>query len=180
MKAFRTMFAAMAVALFILPATASAQSIFVGGGVTIPSGDYGDYAKTGWIADAGVTFDIGEQGLWVYGEGFYGSNKHDDDSGDKTNVYGAMGGVGYEFDTGGSLGIYVFGGAGLMVHQYKPDTGDSDSESKFGYEGGAGVDFPLGDRIGLWVEGRFMGSKDTNFFGILAGLGFDLGGGDGM
>jgi len=182
MKAFRTMFAAMAVALFILPATASAQSIFVGGGVTFPTGDFKDGttsgttsipgADTGWMGVAGVTFDIMDNGLWVYGEGSYGQNGTD--GSDDWKVYGAMGGVGYEFDAGESFGIYIFGGAGLLASKI------DESESKFGYEGGAGVDIPLGDSFGLWVEGRYMGSSDVNLFGILGGIGIDLGGGDGM
>lgn len=174
MKSFRTMFAALAVALFILPASASAQSIFVGAGITIPVSDYGDAADTGWLGIAGVTVDIGEDGLWVYGEGQYGQNGVTDDS-ENWKVYGAMGGVGYAFDAGESFGIYVFGGAGLLALKL----GD-DSESKFGYEGGAGVDIPIADSFGLWVEGRYMGSSDVNLFGVVAGVGIDLAGGDGM
>jgi opacity protein-like surface antigen len=188
MKSLRTILVALAVALFALPAAVSAQSVYAGAGLTIPVGEYGGSdagdtnADPGWLGVAGVTVDIGDSGLWAYGEGFYGQNNHADDAEfpGKTNPYGAMGGLGYGFGDGESLGLYVFGGAGLMVHKYSPDTGDSDSESQFGYQAGAGAGIPLGDSFGVWAEGRFMGSKDTTFIGILGGFSVQLGGGDGM
>jgi opacity protein-like surface antigen len=63
------------------------------------------------------------------------------------------------------------------VHKYSTDSGDGDSESQFGYQFGAGLDIPVSSGAGLWVEGRYMGSSDTTFFGILAGFGFDVSGG---
>lgn len=180
MKSLRTMIVAFAVALFALPVALSAQSIYAGAGLTIPMGDFGDYADTGWMGVAGVTVDIGESGLWAYGEGFYGQNNHSDIDGDKTNPYGAMGGVGYDFGDGESLGFYVFGGVGLLVHKYSSDDFEGGSESNFGYQAGAGVGVPLGDSFGLWGEGRFMGASETTFIGILGGISIQLGGGDGM
>ena len=180
MRSLRTTIVALTVALFAVPGTASAQSIYGGAGLTIPVGDFGDYADAGWMGVLGVTVDIGESGLWAYGEGFYGQNNHSDVDGDKTNPYGAMGGVGYDFGDGESVGFYAFGGAGLMVHKFSPDTGEGGSESQFGYQAGAGVGAPLGDSFGLWGEGRIMGSKDTTFIGILAGVSVQLGGADGM
>lgn len=161
--------------LLAVPAAVSGQGIFVGGGVTIPTGDFGDYADTGWLASAGFSFDIGEAGLSAGVEGFYGENKHSDVDGDKTNPYGAMGFLLYRAGNAESVGPYFYGGAGLLVHRFSPASGDSESDTNFGYEAGAGLDFPFSDNVGAWVEGRFMGASDTNFFGIVAGLGFGLG-----
>lgn len=179
----RRMFTAVATLLMLsaAPGSVFGQGIFAGGGVTIPTGDFGDFADTGWIASAGFSFDVGDAGLSAGVEGFYGENKHDADvsgvaDGDKTNPYGAMGFLLYRAGDPESVGPYFYGGAGLMVHKFSPATGEGDSETNFGYEAGAGLDFPFADNVGAWVEGRFMGSSDTNFFGIVAGLGLGLGG----
>ena len=183
-RATRSIVAAASI-LMLAPVAVFGQSIFVGGGVTFPTGDYGDYADTGWMGVAGVTFDLGTAGLWVGGEGFYGNNSHnagdltptpqDEDFG-STNLYGAMGLVGWGSGDGESLGFYVYGGAGLLVHDFSaPEGVEGGSESKFGYEAAAGVDFPLGGSTSLWGEGRFMGASDTTLFGIYAGLSFGIG-----
>ena len=88
MKRLGSALLAGAVAVLVSAAPAGAQYIFLGGGATLPMGDYKDFAKTGWIATAGVGFDVGSRGLWVEGQGYYGSNKHDDGSGDKTDLLG--------------------------------------------------------------------------------------------
>ena len=45
----------------VIPATASAQFVYVGGGANIPVGDFKDYAKTGWIAQAGLGYNDPER-----------------------------------------------------------------------------------------------------------------------
>ena len=45
---------------FAAPINAQAQNIFVLAGISSPSGEFSDYAKTGWMAEVGVTFDVGE------------------------------------------------------------------------------------------------------------------------
>jgi len=168
-------------ALVLLPGQVAAQNIFVGAGATFPVSDYGDYANTGFLATAGVGFPVGDAGLRVFGEGFFGQNSHSDVDGDKTNPFGVMGGLEYDI-TGAdeSKGVYLFAEAGLLVHRYGSDSFDSSSSSGFGYGAGAGVFFPLGGVNG-WIEGRAMNasidSSNTSFFGIIAGLSFDVGGG---
>ncbi len=174
-------FAAVLTALTLtLPSPASAQGVYWGAGITFPMGDYGDYAKTGYLGIAGISFDLGPAGLSVVGEGFYGQNSHETD-GDKTNPYGAMAGLLYDLNPEETGGPYVFGQAGLMVHKYSSDEFGDDSETGFGFGAGAGYGFPLGDTE-LFVEGRYMyGSFDygnTSFLGIMAGVALTLGGGD--
>jgi len=161
----------------VLPTSSQAQAtIFAGGGITVPTSDFGDYADTGWMASAGVLIPVGPMGLHVGAEGFYGQNNHSDIDGDKTNPYGAMALVEYGFQTGGNITPYVFGGAGVLVHKYSSDTFDNESDTKFGYEFGAGLDFGVSDNVGVWVDGRYMGSEFTKFFAVQAGLGFGVGG----
>jgi len=167
-------------ALVLLPGQVAGQNIWVGAGATFPVSDYGNYANTGFLSVAGVGFPVGEAGLRVIGEGFYGQNNHEG-GGEKTSPFGVMGGL--EYDITGSdetKGVYLFGQAGVLVHRFSSDTEDSSSSSGFGYGAGAGVFFPLGG-VGGWIEGRAMNasidSENTSFFGIMAGLSFDIGGG---
>jgi hypothetical protein len=172
----RKTLSAVATLLFLLaaPSTVFGQGIFVGGGVTIPTGDFGDFADTGWMAIGGFSFDVGDGGVSAGLEGFYGENKHDTE-GDKTNPYGAMAFLLYRAGNPESVGPYLYGGAGILIHKFSSDTSEGGSDTNFGYEFGAGLDFPFGDNVGGWLEGRYMGSTDTTLFGILAGLGFGVG-----
>lgn len=164
--------------LFISAVPAAAQSIFFGVGPSFPSGDYGDYAKTGFMIAGGVTYELVPQ-LSVYGEGFWGQNDHETE-GDKTNPSGIMGGLIYGFmGQDAMVSPYVFGGAGLMTHAYASDTFENSSDSAFGFQGGAGVGFGLGG-LEAFAEGRYMSasfdSETTAFVGVLLGLTFNFGG----
>jgi len=172
--------ALLAAATLMTPQAASAQGVYFGAGATFPTGDYGDYAKTGYIGVAGVSFSVGPEGLSIFGEGFYGQNSHSDVDGDKTYPYGAMGGLLYDLTPGAMGGIYVFGQAGFLVHKYSSDESEGGSDTGFGFGGGAGYGFPLGDTE-IFLEGRYMqGNFDdgnTAFFGIVGGVALALGGG---
>ena len=182
------LFLAMLLALAV-PTLASAQaSIFLGGGATIPTGDYGDYAKTGWMGQAGAVFNVGSNGLFVAGEGFYGSNTHETigtAAADKTNLYGADGQVGYRFGDQEKAGLYVAGLLGALIHKYSPATGTGDSSTGILFGGIAGVDIPVG-KVNVWVEGRWMNGRhseagdswNTGFFGLFAGVSIPVGSGN--
>jgi len=177
--------ALLAVLSFTLPTQVSAQSAFLGGGITFPTGDYSDFgdndgANTGYMAIGGLTFPIGEGNFSLLGEGFFGMNDHEYE-GDKTNLYGATGGVLFDSAEEGEAGVYAFGQAGLMVHDYKSDDFSEfeESETGFAFGGGIGYGFPLGS-LSAWVEGRYMqglfDDGNTTLAGIMAGLSFPLGG----
>ncbi len=175
---------ATAIALFSAQQASAQALIYVGGGGSFPTSDFGNYAETGWMAFAGGMIAVGPEGLKVGAEVFYGQNKHKEveigpvpfSSEDKTSPYGAMAIASYGFTTGGKLTPYLFGGAGVLVHRFSSPDEESASDSQFGYQGGAGVDFAVSPTIGIFVEGRYMGSKDTQFFGAAGGLAFALGG----
>lgn len=180
--------ALLAALSFSLPAGISAQSAFLGGGVTFPTGDYSDFgdgdgAKTGFLGIGGLTFPLGDGDFSLLGEGFFGANDHEFE-GDKTNLYGAMAGLLFDAAEEGEAGIYAFGQAGFMIHDYKSDTYSEEegSETGFAFGGGVGFGFPLGS-LGAWIEGRYMHGLfdygDTTFAGIMAGLSFPFGGDDG-
>lgn len=163
------------------PSIAHAQaSVFLMAGPTIPIGDFGDFAKTGWMGYAGVTFPLGENGLWAGVEGSYGQNSHDADvtfvdDGDKTNLIGAMGLLGYSIPTESSVQPYVWGGAGLLVHRFSPATGSSVSDSNFGFQAGAGVAIGEGSVKPL-IEARIESAgSETQFIGVEVGALIDVG-----
>ena len=170
------------------PTQADAQTtLYLGAGASLPMGDYGEYANTGWLAVGGVVFGIGDSGFGVGGEVFYGQNNHKEEESffedEKTTPYGIMAIADYVFGTEGGIRPYVFGGAGLLVHKFSASGVESESESAFGYQAGLGVSFPVGASSSLFAEGRYMGSSSTgegefstttNFFGLLAGFAFGL------
>jgi opacity protein-like surface antigen len=168
--------AGLAALLFAGATAANAQYVFAGGGATIPIGDFKDYAKTGWNAQAGFGFDIASvRGLSVEAEGFYGSNKHSDVDGDKTNIIAGMGSVLYSFMPDKKVSPYALAGAGFLSHKFDPATGDSETSTKFGYTGAVGLIFSLSSKASLWVEGRLLGSKDSKMLPINAGFSINFG-----
>jgi opacity protein-like surface antigen len=166
--------AAVALMGFAIPAQAQ-TTLYVAGGASFPTGDFGDAFSTGWMAAGGLLFGLGDSGFGVGGEVFYGQNNAKDEYstlfGDaKVSPYGVMAIADYSFGSEDGLQPYLFGGLGLMVLRVSGDEFESDSESKFGYQFGAGLSFP----IGLFVEGRYMGAEDANYFAALAGWAFGL------
>ena len=179
--------ALLAVVCLSLPNQVSAQGVWVGGGLTVPTGDYADWHNTGFTTVAGVGFPVGPEGLELFAEGYYGQNSVDDEShpGAKTSPFGIMGGASYSLSPGEDSGLYVFGQGGLMVHKWSADDHDSETDNGLAIGGGAGYGFPIGGMKGF-VEGRYthgMFTDDefdedytTAFFSIVVGVFFPLGG----
>ncbi|MFW6088845.1 MAG: outer membrane beta-barrel protein [Gemmatimonadota bacterium] len=161
---------------FALPQTANAQSVFVLAGLSSPTGDYGDIADTGWLGAVGVTFPVGEAGLWAGAEGLYGQNGFAN-SDENAKLFSAMGILGYDIPTESSVSPYLFGGLGLM------SLSNGDSESGFGWQLGGGVGFETDGNISPFVEARYqsasIGDEPTDLtvsvFGIEAGVSIGLG-----
>ena len=157
MKKHATMIAAAAALTLALSAPAQAQGVnfFLGGGATIPVGDFKEFAKTGWMASAGVIYTM-PTGVFVFGELFYGENKHEA-LGEKTNPYGGMANLGYRFGDQAKPGLYVYGGIGVLVHKFTGGTlVPTASSPNFAYDVATGVDIPLGG-VTLWNGARYMG-----------------------
>lgn len=162
------------------PYGADAQSVFVAAGATIPTGDYGDYAKTGWGASVGALLPVGTAGVALGARGFYGSNNHDVD-GEKTNLFGGMAMVNYSFQTGTQLTPFVSGQFGFMSHQFKTDDPNLEegTESGAAFALGGGLGFPLGGVQGFVAAAYQQGLGDidtTKFIGVVAGVSIPLGG----
>lgn len=156
----------------------SAQGIFVGGGATIPTGDYGDFANTGWMAYAGVISPVGTQGLSIGAEGYYGGNGYEATDG-SSKLYGALALAGLTFGPADAAASpFVYGGVGFMSHSAEIGTTDV-TESGVAVSGGAGVSFPFspavqGMILGSYLHG-FIEDSATSLFGLSAAIQFLFG-----
>lgn len=159
----------------VATAAASAQAkFFVGGGVTMPMGDYGDFAATGWMAMGGVQLSFPALPIQIRVEGLYGSNAHDGPQTDKTNLYGGMANVVYTIGAGPSpIKPYLVGGVGYLDHHFDAgNTGFSNADEwKAVFGGGAGIGFGLGP-LQAFAEARYLTRDKTNFVPIMVGLKF--------
>jgi hypothetical protein len=152
-------------------APAAGQIGFVlGGGATIPVGDYGDYAKTGWMGLAGVRLALPLLPVQFRAEGLYGQNTHDLLAGDKTALYGGMANVIVQIGPPlVPVKPYVIAGGGVLNHHYSPATGASEDSWKAVFGGGVGINVSL-VVVGLFVEARYLRRDDTGFIPIMAGV----------
>jgi hypothetical protein len=180
MKRIVSVALAAGAALALTAAAAQAQvSVGVGGGVTIPTGDFGDVAKTGWHGLANVGYSM-PSGLGVRGDFYYGQNSFDGVSG-KTKLAGGFGNLLYNFSGAGTVHPYVLGSIGFMNAKGEATAGGitaSASETKIAFGGGAGIKFKAGTDSNIFVEGRYITVNttggNTNFIPITVGVNFGL------
>jgi opacity protein-like surface antigen len=169
--------------LLLTPKPSQAQAnpfIFIGGGITVPMGDFGDSHKSGWMGTAGIGFSVGGSGkLAIGGEGYYGRNSLDGPSEDATNLYGGSAWLAYRLGQPGRVAPYVIGSGGFLVAKFDPPTGPGVTDTEFAWSAGGGVDIPLSGSVSLYIEGRYMARGDVRFIPIFAGLSFSFGGGGG-
>ncbi len=167
-------------ALLLSAASAQAQvSVGVGGGLTIPLGDLGDVAKTGWHGLANVGYNL-PSGLGLRGDFYYGENKFDGASG-KTKLAGGFGNILYNFKGAGTVHPYVIGSIGFVNAKGEASAGGvtvSGSETKIAFGGGAGIKFKAGSDASIFAEGRYLtvntSGSNTNFIPITVGVSFGL------
>lgn len=174
----RAVFSVLAVALAAQVSTSSlsAQNVNlgVGGGLTLPLGDFGDAAKLGWHGAAHLGYGL-PSGLGFRGEFFYGQNKVDANVDAKFKLAGGMGSLTYDFKTAGGLKPYILGGVGYF--QVKAEGGGgSISESKVAFGGGAGLKFKAGSDANIFVESRYLSVSTsggaTTFVPVTVGVSF--------
>ena len=165
------------------PAESSAQAaIHIAAGVTVPTGEYSEYAKSGWITQAGYSAPVGEAGLALGGEVFFGRNNHEPPPDEnKSYLYGATGIVRYAYGDTDEVYPFVFGMAGLLAESFRSDAqpGLNGSAAKLAVGAGAGVGFPAGDMTGYvnaWFLNGFGSEADTRLFGVTTGLRLPLDG----
>ena len=171
-----------ALAITAVSSRAEAQSIFFGGGVSKPLGEFNDYAKTGWLLQGGINFDIGSSGIFAEAEGFFGSNSHKNTGNfkEKTNIIAFMGALGKSFGaTDAKMNPYSLAGAGILGHQFRSDNDSAveETENKFVFTGAAGISLRLNEKAKFWIEARYLGASGTSVLPVMAGVLISLGGG---
>lgn len=166
---------AVLVAATIIGAEASAQGskyLYLGGGATIPMGDYKEFAKTGWMGSIGLGTSLGSGNMFAFVDGFYGKNSHEGVADESTTLLG--GGVNLGIRTSGVTHLYGYAGAGMQNHKYNPAVGEGASETKPYGRAAVGVGTGSG-RVSFWAElGVLQGfggdGGNTAYLPILAGI----------
>jgi opacity protein-like surface antigen len=172
----RTILAASLVGLLLTLGSerlqAQSVSFGIGGGLTIPTGTFGDFAKTGWHGLGHIGYGL-PSGLGLRGDFLYGQNKFDVGSG-KFKLAGGLGNVLYEFQSPGGVKPYLIAGAGFF--NAKADVTGGTSETKFAFGGGGGVKLKVGADANFFVEGRYVSVQTSgdnlNFIPLTAGISF--------
>jgi hypothetical protein len=172
---------AVIAATLVLTAEGAAQggsnSLFLGGGATVPMGDYGDYAKTGYMASVGVGRDFGSGRVFAFVDGFYGKNSHETED-ESTTLIGGGANIGIS-TTGSSPRFYAYGGLGLQNHKFNPaGGGDGGSETNPYGRGAVGISLGNGSTT-FWIEvGMLQGfggdGGNTGYLPLLAGVSIGL------
>jgi len=135
----------------------------LGGGVSIPSGDFDDIAKLGWHGLAEVSFVPQSLPVGFQIDGSFSRFGVEDAAAAGFDlkyqmIYGT-GNVVYKFKTSedSKFRPYLLGGVGVYNFDVKGPDADlipDNSTTKFGINAGAGFDIKA-QSVGFFVEGRF-------------------------
>jgi hypothetical protein len=173
--------AALMATVGAVPAVAQGAKFSLGGGLTLPLGDFGDFASTGFHGLAAVGFQPANLPVAFQIDGMYNRFGVDDEFvlGDDVNsqIIQGTANVVYTFVTAeeSTFHPYLIGGAGLYNFKLTGDDVPDGTEGStdFGINAGAGFDFQAGS-VGLFVEGRFHNvfteGESTNFIPVTLGI----------
>jgi hypothetical protein len=145
-----------------------------GGGVSIPTGDFGDAFGTGWLGQvvAGITGPTGVIGGRV--NGTFTRHSHDTVNDASVKLLGAMGDLVFSPGSGeAKLRPYLLGGIGFQ--NVKEEVGALEvSETELAFNFGGGVNIAMG-RMKLFIEGRWLSVRtdpSANMLPLSIGLRF--------
>lgn len=163
----------LAAALVLGAAPATAQ-FYVGGFATIPQSDYEIYAKTGWMVEAGYSpWRSADERFALWISGAYGSNTHEGDDDEKTNLFMGLAGATYALMQGSSVEPYLIGTVGYLSHKYDAGASGFDDETDGGLAFGGGIGLFFAP---VFVEARYMTASindfNTSFIMLGAGVAF--------
>jgi len=145
----------------------------VGGGLLLPTGDYGKVDQTGWHVLGLIQLPISGSSVHLRFDGMLGSTSHQSAFGPgKTTLAGGTADLLLHLGSrASSVRPYVLGGIGFF------NVSDGSSESKFGFGLGGGILFGLGT-MHAFLEARYMSIQTSGssltFVPITAGLIFGL------
>jgi opacity protein-like surface antigen len=138
----------------------------IGGGLAIPVGDYGDLAKTGWLANliGGFTTKGGIFGgradvMWAQNS-ITNTDGHERFLGLNADLVLTPGHRPANFHP------YFLAGVGVF-NARESAAGISGSETKFAINVGAGVQIHTGHRTDVFLEGRFLSIRANNALNLI-------------
>ena len=143
----------------------------VGGGITLPTGDYGTVDKAGWHVLGLVQLPLSQSPIHLRFDAQYGSTSHKSGFGSgSTKLTGATADLLYHLGPrSASVRPYVLGGLGIF------DVSDGTSTSKFAFGAGGGILFGVGT-MHAFAEGRYISVQTSGsaltFIPISVGLMF--------
>jgi hypothetical protein len=142
-------------------------SFGLGGGLTLPTGDYATFDKTGWHLLGLIQLPIAQSPIHLRFDVLYGSTSHKGGGG-STKLTGATADLLYHLgERASSVRPYVLGGLGFY------NVSDGSSASKFAFGLGGGILFGLGGSH-AFLEGRYMSVQTSGssltFFPITLGV----------
>jgi hypothetical protein len=123
----------------------------VGGGLILPTGDYGTVDKTGWHVLGLIQFPISQSPIHLRFDALYGSTSHKSGFGPgSTKLTGGTADLLYHLgDRRASVRPYILGGLGFF------NVSDGTSTSKFAFGGGGGILFGVGT-MHAFLEARYI------------------------
>jgi opacity protein-like surface antigen len=182
--------AALALSTALFASAAQAQtpvSFGLGGGVTLPLGDFGDAGKTGFHGMGLVEFQPASLPVGIRVDGSYHRVGFSDlqasgplGDGNFQLIVGTVNGV-YTFQTAAESKFhpYIIAGAGAYNFKANFEDFDDNSETKFGINAGAGFNMGMGS-ASIFLEGRFHNifteGSSTKFVPVTLGVRFGGGG----
>lgn len=143
----------------------------VGGGITLPTGDYGTVDKAGWHVLGLVQLPLSQSPIHLRFDASYGSTSHKSTLGSgSTKLTGATADLLYHLgDRAASVRPYVLGGLGIY------DVSDGSSTSRFAFGLGGGILFGVGT-MHAFAEARYISVQTSGssltFIPISVGLMF--------
>ena len=143
----------------------------VGGGITLPTGNYGTVDKAGWHVLGLIQFPISQSAIHLRFDALYGSTSHKSGFGSgNTKLTGGTADLLYHLgNSAASVRPYVLGGLGIF------SVSDGSSTSKFAFGLGGGILFGVGT-MHAFAEGRYISVQTSGssltFIPISVGLMF--------
>lgn len=174
MKRIGLAVSALAIAALAFAPSADAQARFgLAAGLAVPTGDFGDFAKSGFNVEGSVEFKPMAMPFGIRGDVFYNRMELDGIDGNATAIGGALNAM---FQMAGiGAAPYLLVGPTITNLDVKLDDSsiDIEGETKVGLQGGIGVKFPLSGFTSK-IEGRYMTifteDDNTNLFIVNFGV----------
>lgn len=140
----------------------------VGGGMTMPTGDFKNEkdAKNGWMTGAALGTGIGSGNLFVMAKGFYGKNDSDHHEGETMTLAGGSLNLGL-MSRGEMARIYGYVGGGLQSYT----NNEHEEDNATGVLGNAAVGLSVGrGATRFWVQGGLAMNKTASYIPVMAGI----------